>query len=300
MLETQLFFPVAGIETWWWLPLLAGFVVAGVCSLAGLSGAFLLLPFQISVLGFTGLGVSATNHFFNVIAIQGGVYHLWRQKRLLWPLALILIAGTLPGVCLGVWTRMYWLHSLRPFKVFVGLTLLLLALSLLLNTARTFAQSGRPISPSWNLSGQRFSRQGIAFTLNGREYGFGLWGFFILALLVGIVGGIYGIGGGAVITPFIMIFYGIPVHAIAAAALLSNLVTSALGVLFFVLIAHLGGLAAGPDWLLGFLFGAGGFGGIYLGARIQHLAPERWIRLLLLAVLFYTAVNYLLPAFSGG
>jgi uncharacterized membrane protein YfcA len=59
-------------------------------------------------------------------------------------------------------------------------------------------------------------------------------------------------------------------------------------------------LAVGPDWLLGFLFGAGGFFGIYLGARIQHLVPERWIRLLLLAVLFYTVANYMLPAFGAG
>jgi uncharacterized membrane protein YfcA len=300
MFAQQLFFPVAGIETWWWLPPLAGFLVAGICSLAGLSGAFLLLPLQMSVLGFTGLGVSATNHFFNVIAIQGGVYHLWRQKRLLWPLALALIAGTLPGVCLGVWARMYWMRDLRQFKIFVGLVLLAIALNLLLNTIRTFAQAARPINPSWNLSQQRFGRQGIAFTLNGREYSFGLWGFFILALLVGVVGGVYGIGGGAIITPCIMVFYGIPVHAIAAAALLSNLVTSAWGVLLFVIIAQTGGLAAGPDWLLGFLFGVGGFFGIYLGARIQHLAPERWIRLLLLTVLFYTAANYTLPAFSGG
>jgi uncharacterized membrane protein YfcA len=246
-------------------------------------------------LGFTGLGVSATNHLFNVIAIQGGVFRLWRQKRMLWPLAFILIAGTLPGIVLGVWGRMYWLNDLHKFKIFIALVLLFITASLLLNTVRNFRRASQAVDPQWNLSGQRLSRRGMTFIFNGQEYNFRLSGFFTLALGVGIIGGIYGIGGGAIITPFILVFYQIPVHAISAAVLLTNLATSALGVIIFVLIAQVDGLAAGPDWLLGGLFGLGGFAGIYLGARIQHLVREKWIRLLLLAVLFYTIANYLIP-----
>ena len=41
---------------------------------AGVSGAFLLLPFQMSVLGFVAPGVTPTNLVYNIVAIPGGIY----------------------------------------------------------------------------------------------------------------------------------------------------------------------------------------------------------------------------------
>ncbi len=66
-------FPVAGIEVAPWIPFAAGFAVAFVCSMGGVSGANLLLPFQVSILGFATPAVSATNHLFNIVAIPSGV-----------------------------------------------------------------------------------------------------------------------------------------------------------------------------------------------------------------------------------
>ncbi|WP_199221429.1 hypothetical protein [Desulfonatronum sp. SC1] len=54
-------FPVSGIEVAPWIPFVAGFAVAFVCPMGGVSGANLLLPFQMSVLGFVTPAVS-TNH----------------------------------------------------------------------------------------------------------------------------------------------------------------------------------------------------------------------------------------------
>jgi uncharacterized membrane protein YfcA len=45
--------------------------------MGGISGAFLLLPFQMSVLGYTNPSVSATNQFYNVVATPGGVWRLY-------------------------------------------------------------------------------------------------------------------------------------------------------------------------------------------------------------------------------
>ena len=291
-----IFFPVAAIETWWWLPPLLGFLVASLCSLAGLSGAFLLLPLQVSLLGFTGIGVSATNHLYNTIATTGGVYQLWRQGRMLWPLAVLLIIGTLPGVVLGVIARIYWMHDLASYKVFVGVVLGLIALNLVFDTIRKTMrrQNVNPVDATCSISGQKLGWRGLAFTFDNKTYHYNIWGFMCLALSVGMVGGIYGIGGGAIITPFLLVFYSIPVYAIAAASLLTTFATSVLGVVFFVLIGNMGGEALGPDWLLGILLGLGGFLGVSLGARLQRYVNEKWIRLILVLVLLYTAVNYLI------
>ena len=81
-----MYFETAGIEVSLWLPPLAAFVVSFFTSMGGVSGAFLLLPFQMSFLGYTAPSVSATNQLFNIVAIPSGVYRYLKEKRMVWPL----------------------------------------------------------------------------------------------------------------------------------------------------------------------------------------------------------------------
>ena len=92
-----MYFPVAGIEISPWIPPLVAFAISLLTSMGGVSGAFLLLPFQVSVLGFQTPAVSATNHLFNMVAIPGGVWRYAREGRMVWPLTWIITLGTLPG-----------------------------------------------------------------------------------------------------------------------------------------------------------------------------------------------------------
>ena len=69
------------MDAQWWLPPVAAFVISFFTSMVGISGAFLLLPIQISFLALTGPAVSATNLVFNLIAIPAGIYRYWREKR---------------------------------------------------------------------------------------------------------------------------------------------------------------------------------------------------------------------------
>ncbi len=48
-----MFFPVSGVKTHLFIPPLVALVVSFFTSMGGVSGAFLLLPFQMSVLNFT-------------------------------------------------------------------------------------------------------------------------------------------------------------------------------------------------------------------------------------------------------
>src|SRR5215213_5314052 len=65
-------FPVSGVEVNPLLPLLVAFLISALTAPAGVSGAFLLLPFQVSVLGFTSPAVSPTNLVYNIFATPGG------------------------------------------------------------------------------------------------------------------------------------------------------------------------------------------------------------------------------------
>ena len=80
-------FPVSGVEVNPLIPPLIALVVSTFTSMGGVSGAFLLLPFQVSVLNFTSPAVSPTNLVYNIVAIPSGVYRFIREGRMNWPVA---------------------------------------------------------------------------------------------------------------------------------------------------------------------------------------------------------------------
>lgn len=314
-------FPVSGVDVHPLIPPLVSFVVATLTTPAGVSGAFLLLPFQISVLGFTSPAVSPTNLVYNLVAIPGGLARYIRDRRMAWPLTWVVIAGTLPGVVVGGLLRVHVFLDPRAFKFFVGLVLLYLGSRLLwditprgrarkgqlaeverkfqAHVAAMKAQHGTHLSAG--LPAEAVVRT-TAWSLGRVHYEF--WGgsfafsplvVFFLALVVGVIGGIYGIGGGAIIAPFVVSYFSLPVYTVAGAALAGTFVTSIVGVLFFVGLGASGaaGVPVSPDWLLGLLFGIGGLFGTYCGARLQRYLPERLIRGTLAALVLFLAVRYL-------
>lgn len=299
----EMFFSVSEIEAPLWLPLLVAFTISFFTSMAGISGAFLLLPFQMSVLGFTSPAVSPTNMVFNVVAIPSGVYRYLREGRMLWPLTWVVVAGTMPGVIAGGFIRLSYLPDPNSFKAFVGVVLLYIGIRMFLDIIRKRHQ-GRQISDNrhrtwqeWTAKTIEFTWRRFAFEFQRETYQCRTKGIFLLSLLVGMIGGIYGIGGGAIIAPFLVAFYRLPVHAVAGATLMGTFITSVVGVAFYQLIAPLyeaNEMTVAPDWLLGGLFGLGGLVGIYFGARTQRFVPAIWLKLMLGFILLSMAVRYLI------
>jgi uncharacterized membrane protein YfcA len=52
-----------------------------------------------------------------------------------------------------------------------------------------------------------------------------------------------------------------------------------------------------PDILLGFLFGIGGFAGMYLGARLQKYMPAKIIKWILGLGIMFLALKYIYEMF---
>ncbi len=145
------FFPVSGVTTWVFLPPLVAFIVSAITSLGGVSGAFILLPFQMSFLGFTSPAVTSTNFVFNIVAIPSGVYRYFKEGRMVWPLTWVIIAGTLPGVFIGYYLRVLYLPDPGIFKLFVGCVLLLIG-GWLIYESSGMAQKGKHRRANWTRS----------------------------------------------------------------------------------------------------------------------------------------------------
>ncbi|UCD18695.1 MAG: sulfite exporter TauE/SafE family protein [Candidatus Zixiibacteriota bacterium] len=292
-------FPVSGVETYWWLPAVVAFGISCLTSTGGLSGAFLLLPFQVSVLGFVGPAVTPTNLVFNIVGIPSGVYRYWREGRMVWPLVWSIILGVLPGLFVGAYIRINYLPDPTAFKFFVGLVLLYIGGRLGADLVRRKHEQAtkNKVLADFKVIPLMFTVRKIGYEFDGREYYAPTMIIFFMSLVVGVVGGIYGIGGGAILAPVLVSVFGLPVYTIAGATLLSTFVSSVGGVIVYSLFALFyrdTGLAISPDWLLGAMLGIGGTFGIYTGARIQRFLPVKLIKAVLTACLLFIAVKYIL------
>ncbi len=307
-------FPIAGIEVDPWIPPLVAFIISFFTSMGGVSGAFLLLPFQMSFLGYSNPSVSATNQLFNIVAVPSGIYRYISEGRMVWPLAWIVVAGTLPGVFIGAIVRVAYLPDPRNFKLFASGVLLYVGLRLVRDLVKANSNPGHKgasekrfqemvrqqrssvpggaVLPAVQIV--RFNLRRLSYRFYGEVFDVSTWGLFLLSFIVGIVGGIYGIGGGAIIAPFFVAFWGLPVYTVAGASLLGTFITSVAGVGFYQAIApFFPNMSVAPDWMLGILFGIGGMAGMYLGARCQKYVPAGLIKWMLAGIIVLTAIKYL-------
>lgn len=165
---------------WQWpVGALCALLLALVTTPAGVSGAVLLLPIQLSVLHVPSPAVTPTNLVFNVAATPGGLLRFWREHRDTSSLLGLLVAGTLPGVVAGAVIRVDLLSGSRDFLLVASCVLLPPGLWLLVGAQRQ-------TRPRPNLD-----RKARAL----------VW---LLALSVGCAGGIYGIGGGSLLAPILL------------------------------------------------------------------------------------------------
>lgn len=297
-------FPISGIEVNPFIPFIVAFAVSFFTSMGGVSGAFLLLPFQVSYLGYATPSVSATNQVFNIVAIPSGVYRYIREGRMLWPLTWAVIIGTLPGVFIGAWVRIKYLPDAKNFKLFVGVVLFYIGFRLFMDVIKNTGR--KKVSNATQTAGERHivmllesTFRVVKFDYDGETHQFSPLTVYVICFLVGIIGGVYGIGGGSIVAPFFVAIIGLPVYTVAGAALMGTFITSVAGVIFYQYLSWVyTDMAVAPDWILGALFGLGGLFGMYLGARTQKFVPARVIKTILCVCVLFVAVRYIAVFFG--
>jgi uncharacterized membrane protein YfcA len=247
-----------------------GVVVATVTTPVGVSGAVFLLPVQLSVFHVPSPAVTPTNLLYNVVAVPGALARYRRDGHLRSRLTGLLLAGTIPGVVVGALVRVHLLPDGAVFRLLVAALLLPLGTWLLVGRSRSV---DRPAA--WPPTAL------VAL-------GFG----------AGLVGGIYGIGGGSLLAP-VLVAGGYLVARVAPAALVATFVTSCVGAATYAVLAATGEAGAAPDWPLGIACGLGGLVGGYLGASLQPRVPQRGLRMLLGSLAVALALAYLVAVVRG-
>jgi uncharacterized membrane protein YfcA len=274
--------PWAGTEVW--LPgiVLIGLAVGFLSGLFGVGGGFLLTPVLKVLLGIpypVAVGSSLVQISLNsaVSAYQHG-----RNRKVDFKLGLLLASGALIGADIGV--RLHGAlkggadlrvlgHTVPPLDLVLNLLfLVLLAGVAVFIFAETSRGSDSPVvetAASRRLRRLRLPPLGT-FPKSGLS-AYSVWAPLGLALLVGVLTGLMGVGGGFISFPLLLYVIGVPTHVAIGTSAFQILLASLYGSL-----RH--GLAGNIDFLLVGLLVPGSFVGVFLGVRVSQLLGGRSIR----------------------
>jgi uncharacterized membrane protein YfcA len=133
----------------------AALAISTVATPAGVSGALLLLPFQVSVLGTPRPSVTPTNLLYNVVATPGALYRYWRQGQTGGRLTALLLAGTIPGVVAGSVIRVELLPGPEAFEIVIAVVLIPLGSWLATTAPTAHARPTHPTNPRPDRHGHR-------------------------------------------------------------------------------------------------------------------------------------------------
>jgi uncharacterized membrane protein YfcA len=259
----------------------AGVAAGGVGALLGIGGGVFLVPLLHLALGFQ-LRTAAAISLATVIATSSSVSAGRSGTQLInLRLGMVLEVATVAGSLLGGFTA--YLFSESTLQRLFGLIAVLAGVALLgrLNRRNVVLD---PNADPGRLGGRFHELEsGGVVTYQIKRLPLAL----LASFAAGNVSSLLGIGGGIIKVPVLNAWCGMPVRAAAATSAFMIGVTAAGGAIIYFGRGDLQPLAAAPA-VLGVQLGS------WAGIHLAHHAPARWIKLLLVSVLFGVAVLMIL------
>src|SRR5579864_2438107 len=213
----------------------------------GAGGSILTVPILVYAMGVPVQGATGTSlAIVGLNAATGAVDHLRRGRSLVRTGAAFGASGVL-GAFAGVWLN----HQLRGELIMVLFSLLMIAAAISMFRKRTGGAPTVPFAERCELVGcTRLVLVGIG---------------------VGFLTGFFGVGGGFLIIPALVLVLGLPMHLAVGTSLVAITLNALWGVI--------GNLRLGTlDWTLTLLFAAGGIVGVLIGGKLAGRLPEHTLR----------------------
>lgn len=241
------------IDQLWLIPV--GFAAGLLGSMVGLGGGVIIVP----VLTFFGFPPSLTvsNSLFAAFSnAAGSTISYSRQKRIEYSLGLKLGLLSIPGTILGAYVS----SDVTPgiFKILFGLVLVFSTIYLFLRKKIETKE-------------KNLSKQMIVFVISAT--------FF-----AGIISAFFGIGGGIIFVPLMVIGMGITMKKAAPTSQFILLIASTSGIIAHSLLGH-------PDFLQAGLLSTGAFFGGIIGARISSCIQESFLQILVSVIMLISAIK---------
>ena len=98
----------------------------------------------------------------------------------------------------------------------------------------------------------------------------GVLPYIAIGVVAGLFAAMFGIGGGVVIVPLLILVTKMPARMAAATSLATLLLTSLMGVIRYTSSGHI-------DWFAAIVIGTPAVLGVLIGIRFQRRLPSEWL-----------------------
>ena len=236
------------------LPILVGFGVGAIVGMTGVGGGSLMTPLMMGVFGMPPAVAIGTDLWFaGLTKVSGSVAH-WRQHNVDTRILKQLLVGSIPAAI----ATLALMHATGVTKAWASALTFALGIALLLTAAVVFFR------PTWHAIGLRLER----WVPEHRKAALTVASGVVLGVLVTLSS----IGAGAIGATLILLLHPrLPTRRLVG--------TDIAHAVPLTLVAGVGHASLGHvDWAMLAILLVGSIPGIWLGAQLTRLLPDRWVR----------------------
>ena len=245
-----------------WLVLL-GFAAGILGSMIGLGGGIIVVP-ALTFLGFPPTAAASNSLFAALSNATASTISYSRQKRIDFSLGIKLGMLSIPGTVLGAVVSTDAAPDI--FKILFGFVLIASAAYIFLRKKIETRE-------------KTLSKQMTVFAVGA-------------SFFAGIISSFFGIGGGIVFVPLMVVGMGMAMKKAAPTSQLILFFASLSGVVVHSILGH-------PDFVQAGLLAVGSFFGGLVGARLSLHVRERYLQILVTAVILIAAGKLFLDSVYG-
>jgi uncharacterized protein len=244
-----------------YLAVISGFAVGLIVGMTGVGGGSLMTPLLMGVFQLPPALAIGTDLWFAGLTKIGGAWAHHRLQHVDYRITLRLLAGSVPASLATI----AWMHAVGITKAFNSALTVALGVALLL-TAVSVAYRRVWLALGLRLQAWLPQQHLGAITVAA-------------GVVLGVLVSLSSIGAGAIGATLLLLLYPqLPTHRVVG--------TDIAHAVPLTLVAGMGHASLGHvNWLLLGALLVGSLPGIWLGARLTQLMPERWVRGLLCASL---------------
>jgi uncharacterized membrane protein YfcA len=229
-------------------------------AMLGVGGGIIMVP----ALTFLGISPSQTASTSLVAVTATGVsstVEYTRQKRIEYRLGILMAALAVPGAVVGAFLSST--ITLEQFRLYFGIFLMLVGIYVLYKNSILRERVEGP----------------------KRLNSYRLLGISSASFAAGIISSLFGVGGGTIFVPLLLLIVGVGMHRAAATSQLTLVITSAAGVATHAFLGH-------PDYIYAVALSAGAIVGAQIGARMSKSARDVLLQRILGVVLIGVGVKF--------
>lgn len=271
----------------WVLLVIIGLLASSLGSLIGLGGGIVVVPALLylgtmSIFGEISPQVAVGTSLFTMIFTgMSSTLAYMKHKTVDYKSGLIFLIGSGPGSILGAWVTEKL--EMDSFSIFFGIFIIFVSIILLLKDK---------LKPLPYKKDKGINRTFTDNTGKTFEYGYNPIIGVLVAFIVGFISGIFGVGGGSLLVPTMILVFFFPPHVATATSMFMILPTSILSSITHITLGNV-------DWLLALALVPGAWIGAKLGVYLNTRLKSKTIVLILRAILVIVGIRLIYQGIMG-